>query len=226
MQTPTDRLDFAIAFADLKLDELRPGDWLNLRDDLREFTGVGKLGVDTSLAAVAPGGVMAQLHPGEPSARDLLEPQIVALQSEFRQLLGALADGMRRAPATPGAASVSVTVYSPVEIKARYSAVGLGQAALITATGSARDISLLRLIHLLAQGENANRVRRCPDCGRLFFRKRRQLYCSKKCVNRVNKRDKRSAERAATVPNNVPAPTKKHQKPTNPTRGGKIKTAR
>jgi hypothetical protein len=85
--------------------------------------------------------------------------------------------------------------------------------------GTTRDITVIRLIHLLARAPDA--VRRCPEpeCRRLFFRERRQRYCEKKCVNRANKRDAREAQkqepkriaetprRGTTVPANVPAAT-------------------
>jgi hypothetical protein len=32
-----ERLKFAVQFAPLDLDRLRPGDWMNLRDDLGQF---------------------------------------------------------------------------------------------------------------------------------------------------------------------------------------------
>src|SRR5262245_9598072 len=40
MQTADDRLTFAVRFAQMDLDHLRAGDWLNLRDDADTFLGL------------------------------------------------------------------------------------------------------------------------------------------------------------------------------------------
>src|SRR2546421_7825825 len=39
METTAERVQFVIRFAQTDLDTLRPGDWLNLRDDLKTFLG-------------------------------------------------------------------------------------------------------------------------------------------------------------------------------------------
>src|SRR5439155_6361870 len=39
--TAEERIQFAIRFAEMKLDENRSGDWMNLRDDLNHFLGAG-----------------------------------------------------------------------------------------------------------------------------------------------------------------------------------------
>jgi endogenous inhibitor of DNA gyrase (YacG/DUF329 family) len=60
--------------------------------------------------------------------------------------------------------------------------------------GSAREAVLLRLLYLLARHGHES-IRPCPECGRLFWRVRRQLYCSRTCVNRVNMRAWTKAEK-------------------------------
>ena len=51
-----------------------------------------------------------------------------------------------------------------------------------------------RLVEVLVKTQ---KIRRCPECSDLFLKIRKQKYCSRTCVNRVNKRDWREAQRRA-----------------------------
>ena len=66
----------------------------------------------------------------------------------------------------------------------------------VSVQGAVRDLFLLRVHHLLEQ-VNTAMLTRCPDCDTIFLRKSNQVYCSKKCVNRVTQRQWR--ERQAMV---------------------------
>jgi hypothetical protein len=66
--------------------------------------------------------------------------------------------------------------------------------------GRTRDVTLLQLIHLLSSvGIDSVRVCPEPECGQLFYRVRRQLFCSKKCVNRANKREARKTAKTLSA---------------------------
>jgi hypothetical protein len=74
---------------------------------------------------------------------------------------------------------------------------------VLVTTGAARDVFLMKLFFLMLQHGCAN-IKSCPECGRLFWRVRRQKYCSRTCVNRVNMREwtrskrEQAARRAAS----------------------------
>lgn len=186
MKTARERLDFAFRFANQDLDHMRPGDLLNLREDLGNFHwGLG--GEATSLAE--RGGISATLI-DPPFPQDFSVDDFKRLQADITSLLRAVSLGGRRALG-PGdkPRSSSVPTFT---LTARYMIVPLPGLSFIGAQGGTHDITLLMLIHLLTR-DHPSRFRTCPDpdCGRLFYRVRRQLFCSKRCVARANKREER-----------------------------------
>ena len=64
------------------------------------------------------------------------------------------------------------------------------------AAGSTRDTFLLTLFFLLAR-EPTDKIRMCPECHALFLRVRKQQYCSRRCVKRVNMRTWRASRAQA-----------------------------
>jgi hypothetical protein len=195
MRTARDRLEFALRFAQLDLGTLREGDRLNLRDDLEAFLGWGDKAAPGTLAD--RGGIVAfPLLP--PLPKDLPDAAMKALQAEVRSLLGGVADYHTNARATPEGPLTGS--FHPFPVNVRYSVVPLPRAkvsgAILQVKGATRDCTLLVLIHLLTR-ENTAMIRRCPEDQRLFYRVRRQVYCSRSCVNRVNKRAWRKRQDAA-----------------------------
>src|SRR5919202_5707434 len=99
MATAAERLQFVIRFVQLDLDALRPGDWLNLRDDLMAFMLSGwtmqrvahppRRGTqppsDSGVIAIPQGGVKT---PPDADTKVL----ITALQTETRDVLRQLLD--------------------------------------------------------------------------------------------------------------------------------------
>src|SRR5262249_7141942 len=41
---------------------------------------------------------------------------------------------------------------------------------------------------LVLMEEGTSQVQKCPECSRVFYRVRKQVYCSKTCINRVSRR--------------------------------------
>lgn len=82
------------------------------------------------------------------------------------------------------------------------------------------DVLSLERVQLLAWILGRQRLKVCPEpkCGELFWKVRRQLYCSRTCVNRENMRAhlKRQAERASRMKAHG-----KGQARQKPTKGGK-----
>jgi hypothetical protein len=63
--------------------------------------------------------------------------------------------------------------------------------------GPARDVFLWHLFVLLQQ-EPLDRIRRCPECATIFYRVKKQAYCSRTCGNRVTQRRWRERQEAST----------------------------
>jgi hypothetical protein len=59
--------------------------------------------------------------------------------------------------------------------------------------GDLRNLFLVTLAFLLNQ--DIAHVQRCPECGRVFYRVRKQRYCSRRCTNRTNMRKWRKTEK-------------------------------
>ena len=83
----------------------------------------------------------------------------------------------------------------PIEIQAGYSLFNSsnGSFRVLRATGTTRDIFLLRLLFLLSQ-QPLDCIRRCPECSTIFFRIKKQQYCSRACTNKANVRTWRQRE--------------------------------
>jgi hypothetical protein len=62
----------------------------------------------------------------------------------------------------------------------------------LLAHGDTRDVAILAAVMLLTTPDHPP-IGICPEDDRLFVRVRRQRYCSRRCVNRANARDRRAA---------------------------------
>lgn len=184
MKSARDRIEWLVAFAGKDLATMRAGDWLNLRDDVGAFLGTTSGGA--TLADL--GGLPIIMPIAPPAPKDLSDVALRELQSEIRTLLDGLVGPLRQHPRQH--AVTWTGLMAGVKVETSYTLLGhhsLG--ALLTASGRPRDMVLLRAIMLLTR-EDTQRLGRCPEpeCGKLFFRVRRQKYCGRACVNRANKR--------------------------------------
>jgi hypothetical protein len=166
MRTAKNRLQFAVQFATLDLDRLREGDWLNLRDDFRDF-----------LAGHRPEGA--------PLSIDYSEEVVRALQRDVRTLLRQLA-------------GQSTDLNAPLEVRFKLDVFWMREnnqdrKSLLVVNGSFRDRVLWTLSHLIGDAPT-DAIRACPECGTLFYRVRKQQYCSPRCVKRVAMRQWRKTE--------------------------------
>jgi hypothetical protein len=195
------RLQFAVQFAQMDLDTLRPGDWMNLRWDLQLFLNLEgkdtplelqrKLQSGTYVPDISHGGVMAVVLDG-PQLTDMPEADIKALQAETQAVFTEVVT-TRNPP--------HKTEYD-IEIPARWAIISLDAHPLskgrpgrnlVVVKGTARNMFLLVLLLLLKE-EPTDRILPCPECGRLFYRVRKQAYCSRSCVNRATVRKWRATE--------------------------------
>jgi hypothetical protein len=199
--TAAQRLQFVVRFAQMDLDTLRPGDWLNLRDDLRAFF-LGSwykhdLGSD-SLPPLAAGDVF--VHPtARPFPEEYPEEEFRTLQSETYKILRQaipLEGEMYGTP--PPVVPQPVAIDGPISLTVPH-LDGLIPAKgrhMLVAEGSTRDMFLLLTFLLLAK-ESTARIRRCPECDSLFYRAK--TYCSRTCANRVATRKWRERQESAAT---------------------------
>jgi hypothetical protein len=175
--TTTWRLQFAIRFAQMDLETLRPGDWLNLRDDLAVFLGYAL-------------GIYEREQKGELDTSDLqgtlpqafTEADFRSLQADVKQVLQSLVHR-------------GMVNLEPKEISAAYSLFNSpnGSFRVLRARGTTHDMFLLRLFFLLNQ-QPLDCIRRCPECSTIFYRIKKQQYCSRACTNKANVRNWRQSE--------------------------------
>jgi hypothetical protein len=196
--TPEDRLRFLVGFAGMDLGAARPGDWSNLRDDLAVVLGgkdrFGVKGVAQGQNLSDLGGIIPFVVT-PPTARDYPEDALRALQGEVRAMLGTIADRQVGVP-RPGQGSVidgrgtpgcGISDQIPIAVKKWLVVAEPRAGAVVGISGSVRDV-LLEMLFLMLSQQPLSPIARCPECHSLFYRVRRQKYCSRQCANRVNQR--------------------------------------
>jgi hypothetical protein len=172
MSTLEQRLRFAIEFSRMDLDTIRPGDSMNLREDLYLFAFARERFV--------PGNVFADSDEFG-SIRELSIEDLKHLQIEARHALGECA-------------TVRVHTFSqPVTICLGISKTRIIRRNVLHVAGNPRDCFLTVLYFLLSQ-EPVGRIRVCPGCGEIFYKVKKQKYCSRRCGNRAYMREYRSTE--------------------------------
>ena len=190
----TARLQFAVEFAQLDLDALSPGDWLNLRADLCIFlhsdgtdtpkAQIEKLRAGTYAPHIGHGGIVAHAHPG-PAIQELSVDALTALQAETLTLLTDVVESRILATGAKyqmHPVPISATTWAISSLDGHPVSAGtLGRNALAV-QGPAREVFLLVLL-LLLKDQPTDRVLRCPSCQLLFCRSGKQVYCSRRCVN-------------------------------------------
>jgi hypothetical protein len=191
------RLQFVVRFAQLDLSSLRRGDWLNLREDLAWFL-VGmhygpRFDFGRDEMPLAHHDMIAwasELVTGD----DWPDEAFVQLQAELRALLNDLVS-------TPGDAQRPVAPMLPVQVGLRVVELRPRHKVLV-AEGLTRDVFLL-LVQMLLWEERRESLRRCVECGTIFYRHGQQDYCSRPCMTRVAQR--RWRERHATTVSALPS---------------------
>jgi hypothetical protein len=179
---------------------MRPGDVLNLRDELAEFLGLRELrkALDATrpnprwsmtekiaralVSADVPDKVFA--YPERPDAVDTCSTdELNAIATEFQKAL---------VVTTMGEFAGRVKSFTSFQFrKSIFSPIG---NRILVVTGPLLEVACATLCFLL-RSETAQRLRRCPECDTLFFRVRKQLYCSRHCVNAANMRAWRKTSR-------------------------------
>jgi hypothetical protein len=145
----------------------RPGDWLNYHAGLRELCRI----VGEKVSAMI-------FNTGDPqglrAVKEELQPIVIDLQRIVRQYA---AGGEK---------------VGPVRVLVNVAATSRG----LFAHGDTRDVAILAAVMLLTKADRPP-IGICPEDKRLFVRIRRQEYCSRRCVSRVNARDRRNKAKKA-----------------------------
>ena len=173
-----ERLKFVVALATMDLDKARPGDWSNLRDDLGAFFGLTRQNFNQEFNVRTPGAWLPipMSSPGTMSDQDLRQ-----LQMETRKILEYVSAprpaGQKGAQAGPRFCNQTIE-------KRPYLTDEGGLAYLIT--GEPHELFLEVLFKLFEQAGSVSPVLRCPECDDLFYRVRKQRYCTRRCVSKAN----------------------------------------
>jgi hypothetical protein len=111
------------------------------------------------------------------------------LQEDVRSILSGLVGARDRS----GKAISPVTVAVHLVIIAVPRIEGEPERRILTPIGPTRDVFLWILSHLLEQGPT-DAIRQCPECDTIFYRVRKQQYCTRRCVMRASMRKWRQTE--------------------------------
>jgi hypothetical protein len=218
LATQDGRLQFVVTFAQLDLDTLSTGDWLNLREALARFLGlVPGLGASHKLI-LAFTNVGRELSPMALTAAgrrvDLFQPMFsfgitgiatdANIGEDAKQLpTWSLAD-VRAVQADTLAWLRSLThPDTPGESWVPHALPLSGEVSLSNGHRAVCVIAPLRQLffwHLLwlLLAEPHERIHRCPECETIFFRVKKQVYCSRQCGNRATQRRWRERHEAST----------------------------
>ena len=176
-----ERIQWALDFANADLTMASERDWVRLRSDAREFVNASG---EHSPGLTETGGIIFMPIP---KGDAFTAASIKKLQEEVVRLFSAF--GFRQ------------------ELAKTHSAMGRGTDRVVAGgqwhlyvMGGERDdfalqltdtdwtqAFLLILMNLLCDKDTA-RVRKCPICGTMFARVRRQEYCSRRCANIASKK--------------------------------------
>jgi hypothetical protein len=171
--TASDRLRFAIQFAQSDLNRMRRGDLINLKEDMQEFICPAARVSFSELR-----GVMAFVS-GNRLIDKLSLDECMAIQTEMKGIL----DVWVRAQSNPegGSAAPSVKIEGD-EIILGF----VPGSRCLTVAGPPSPHLFGIILNFLLWNEPANRILRCPVCEKIFYRNRKQQYCSRTCTNRAN----------------------------------------
>jgi hypothetical protein len=191
IQTAEERVKFAIEFMQLDLERMRTGDWLNLQEDLQNF--------------LFPEGIRCGFHI---IPEDLLKEHSVdaiqVLRRDVEEILNLVAMFTEKSPNEENEGNkndedgpVPELGFLSPQLSVRPVLILFPdqrpEHPIVFWLGNFHDTFLMQLITSLAQLP-LDTLRRCPECGTIFYRVRKQQYCSRPCVHRANIRTWRQSD--------------------------------
>jgi hypothetical protein len=181
MNTQEQRLTWLLEFTQLILEKLKEWEWLKVRTELKDF-----------LEAEPGVKVNFETSPDEPSndpaavsAKEILDVQlrVFAALGMFSPSGAVFSRKLKSGTHTvriPASEGVSLT--TPTYLVFRKS------DSLVHVSGRLQNLVDYCLSTFLKDRQLFSRIDSCPECHRLFLRVRKQIYCSKRCINRVTRR--------------------------------------
>jgi hypothetical protein len=202
------RLQFVVAFAQLDLDTLSAGDWLNLREALSRFVYMmpGWGAPTKPITALDVAGGRADLFQPMlslgllgivPDAEDaeVVHPFSTWAVEDVRTLQADTLAWLQSftAPIVPGEGFLPHAL--PLSGKVSLSPHG----PHVHVIAPVRMLFFWYLLWLLL-AEPPDRIQRCPECETIFYRVKKQAYCSRACGNRATQRRWRERHAGAAPP--------------------------
>jgi hypothetical protein len=147
---------------------------MKLREDLAEFLGTpfqkGKYPTPSSTPRDI--GLIVWDPRLWRKVAELTEAELRDLQGDIKRVLQAFVIEDQK-PLEGFTISATYTPFQPLNRK----------GGLVFINGSIPDCALLLLLDML-KGDT-QQIRRCPECQNIFYRHRKQIFCSTQCMNRV-----------------------------------------
>ncbi len=227
MRTVEERLRFAIAFSHADLKKMREGDMLNLREDLSNFAHHFKgpfapeqrhplepVAKQISKEELESMGVSSEVTAEIKLQREMTIEELRSLQSEMRSVLWGVVPGCSMDKIRLNLSFKSLTLPNPFK--------NMEEIPIIWVFGSTRDVVLYELFTLLRDSEETKRIQLCPECRKIFYKVKRQKYCSQRCANRDYMRQYRATKSEQISESNH----KQYEKRTKAKTGKTVKVGR
>src|SRR5262245_39058940 len=158
-ETSRDRLKWLIEFARMpSAKEWKEWEWIKVRDEIVDFAVGGDGGVFRFVVDTSIADVIANLD------------------RKFAETLRLVVNDVLQA-------FVFGNEGSGVFINTEFGIT----ANVVVFQSSIRNMFFVRLGFVI-NDEGISQIKKCPECGRLFYKTRKQKYCSKTCINRVSRR--------------------------------------
>jgi hypothetical protein len=184
-----DFLRFAVTVAQLDLERLRQGDWLNLREEFELYMGQASL-IGASGNCILAYPVKDGVHGSSmvwPLPHEFTPQDFQALKEQILPLVQSEANGVQWATMYP--------VCESTVLHGLHRSTPGRRQLVISAPATA---CFLRIFAWLIGQEPPERILACPECGRYFYRVKQQAYCSRACGNRLVVRNYRKRLLSAT----------------------------
>ena len=170
-----EQLKFMAGFATTDLEVLRSGDWSNLRDDIAGFLGLNA----ESRPEPRVGALVPYFGMKPPWFSD---DEIRHLQGGTRLLLEYIADKQAAWSGKAGQKQPAPVVGPWFDTATRKTAYLSSEGKVFyLVDGKPDDVFFEMLFQCLGEAGSVDRILRCPVCGRLFYRNRKQQYCQRAC---------------------------------------------
>jgi hypothetical protein len=185
----TDPVAFLVRFANADLGQYREGDWLNLQDDLEAFgrselAGCSFCATDEQMSRA--GVDRKAFRSLQNDLREILRPiavsqSVIDPRSRFGKVLAQHSD------LSSSSSSYSRDIgqtFLTIDVNA-------GKTPRLEVSAKYRELIFVKaaLLLLVVSSPEQARLRVCPECGAMFLRIRKQVYCGRRCVNRANMRE-------------------------------------